>query len=76
MSGRGNCCDSAAAESSCATLKKELAHVRRCATREQAKRAIFEYIEVLFNRIRRHSKLGNLAPAQFERRYYAAQKAA
>jgi putative transposase len=76
MSGRGNCYDNAAAESFFATLKKELVHLRRFATQEEAKRAIFEYIEVFYNRIRRHSKLGNLAPAEFERRYYAAQKAA
>lgn len=75
MSGRGNCYDNAAAESFFATLKKELVHLRRFSTREEAKRAIFEYIEVFYNRIRRHSRLGNLAPAEFERRHYAAQMA-
>jgi putative transposase len=76
MSGRGNCYDNAAAESFFATLKKELVHLRRFATREEAKRAIFEYIEVFYNRIRRHSRLGNLAPAEFERRHYANQMVA
>lgn len=75
MSGRGNCYDNAAAESFFATLKKELVHLRRFSTREEARRAIFEYIEVFYNRIRRHSRLGNLAPAEFERRHYAAQVA-
>jgi len=76
MSRKGNCYDNAAAESFFATLKKELVHQRRFATREQARQAIFEYIEVFYNRIRRHSQLGNLAPAEFERRYYAARQAA
>ncbi len=75
MSRRGNCYDNAAAESFFATLKKELVHLRRFATRAEAKRAIFEYIEVFYNRVRRHSRIGNLAPAEFERRYYAAQQA-
>lgn len=74
MSGRGNCYDNAAAESFFATLKKELVHLRRFSTREEAKRAIFEYIEVFYNRVRRHSRIGNVAPAEFERRYYAAQQ--
>jgi len=74
MSRKGCCYDNAAAESFFATLKKELVHLRRFATHEQAKAEIFEYIEVFYNRMRRHSKIGNLAPAEFERRYYAAQK--
>lgn len=76
MSRKGNCYDNAAAESFFATLKKELVHQSRFATREQAKEAIFEYIEVFYNRLRRHSKIGNLAPVEFERRYYAAMEAA
>jgi putative transposase len=76
MSRKGNCYDNAAAESFFATLKKELVHQRRFATRNEACQAIFEYIEVFYNRQRRHSKLGNLAPAEFERRYYARMEAA
>lgn len=76
MSRKGSCYDNAAAESFFATLKKELVHPRRFATREQARQAIFEYIEVFYNRIRRHSQIGNLAPAEFERRYYAARNTA
>lgn len=76
MSRKGNCYDNAAAESFFATLKKELVHQRRFATRAQAQEAIFEYIEVFYNRLRRHSKLGNLAPVEFERRYYAAKELA
>jgi len=70
MSRKGNCYDNAAAESLFATLKKELVQLQRFATREQARQAIFEYIEVFYNRILRHSKLGNLSPSEFERRYY------
>jgi putative transposase len=76
MSRKGSCYDNAAAESLFATLKKELVHQRRFATREEARQAIFEYIEVFCNRIRRHSQIGNLAPAEFARRYYAARHAA
>ena len=70
MSRDGNCYDNAAAESLFTTLKQELVHQGRFATREQAMQAIFEYIEVLYNRVRRHSKLGSLSPVEFGRRYY------
>jgi putative transposase len=48
------------------TLKTELVHHRDYPTRDQARRDIFEYIEVFYNRQRRHSTLGDLSPAQFE----------
>lgn len=66
MSRRGDCHDNAPVESFWATLKKELALGRRFATRDEARAAIFEYIEVFYNRIRIHSGLGYLSPEQFE----------
>jgi len=66
MSRKGNCWDNACVESFFATLKKELVHHRRYLTREEAKREIFEYIKVFYNRMRRHSTLGYYSPAEFE----------
>ena len=67
MSRRGNCWDNAPAESFFASLKKELVHGENYATREEARASIFEYVEVFYNRVRRHSGLGYLAPTEFER---------
>ena len=58
MSGKGDCWDSACAESFWATLKKELVNHEQYETREQARQSIFEYIEVFYNRQRLHSSLG------------------
>lgn len=66
MSGTGNCYDNAVMESFFATLKKELIHQADYDTREAARQSIFEYIEVFYNRERRHSALGYLSPAAFE----------
>jgi transposase InsO family protein len=66
MSGRGDCWDNAVMESFWATLKTELVHHERYATREQARRSIFEYIEVFYNRQRLHSSLGYVSPETFE----------
>lgn len=66
MSGKGDCWDNAAMESFWATLKTELVHHEHYATREQARRSIFEYIEVFYNRIRLHSSLGYQSPEAFE----------
>ena len=66
MSRRANCWDNAPMESFFASLKKELTHGERFATREQAKASLFEYIEVFFNRVRRHSSLGYKSPAEYE----------
>ena len=66
MSRRGDCWDNAVAESFFATLKRELVHRRDFVTREQAQQEIFEYIEVFYNRQRRHSYLGYRAPVEFE----------
>ena len=66
MSGRGECWDNACMESFWSTLKTELVHHERYATREQARQSIFEYIEVFYNRQRLHSALGYLSPEAFE----------
>lgn len=66
MSRRGNCWDNAVAESFFATLKTELVADARWETRESARRALFEYIEVWYNLRRRHSTLGYVSPAQYE----------
>jgi len=66
MSRKGNCWDNAPSESFFHTLKTELVHHRRYKTREEAKQDIFEYIEVFYNRQRRHSTIGYKAPLQFE----------
>ncbi len=66
MSRKGNCWDNACVESFFGTLKKELIHHRRYLTREEARQEIFEYIEVFYNRMRRHSTLGYYSPAEFE----------
>jgi transposase InsO family protein len=68
MSRRGNCWDNACVESFFGTLKRELIHHRRYATRQTARQDIFEYIEVFYNRQRRHSTLGYCSPAEFEAR--------
>jgi putative transposase len=67
MSRRGNCWDNAPMESFFASLKKELVHDEDYATRDQAQASIFEYIEAFYNRVRRHSSLGYVAPAEYER---------
>jgi putative transposase len=69
MSRRANCWDNAPMESFFASLKKELVHHEDYPTRAQAKASIFEYIEVFYNRVRRHSALGYVAPAEYERTY-------
>lgn len=67
MSRRANCWDNAAMESFFASLKKELVHDEDYATRAEAKASIFEYIEAFYNRVRRHSALGHVAPEAYER---------
>jgi transposase InsO family protein len=66
MSRKGNCWDNAVAESFFSSLKMELVHDADFATHEQARAALFEYIEVFYNRQRRHSSLGYLSPVDFE----------
>ena len=66
MSRKGDCWDNAVAESFFHTLKVELINGKTYNTRQKAKMAIFEYIEVFYNRQRRHSYLGYLSPVDFE----------
>ena len=66
MSRRGNCYDNAAMESFWSSLKRELVHRHTFATRAQARAAIFEWIEVFYNRERFHSALGFKSPVDFE----------
>ena len=75
MSRRGNCHDNACAESFWARLKVELVYRRTFATRDAARQAIFEYIEVFYNRLRLHSALGYVSPESFEKSYYAQKSA-
>lgn len=67
MSAKGDCYDNAAMESWNHSLKVEAVHGERFATRAQARAALFEYIEVYYNRQRLHSALGYLSPTEFER---------
>jgi transposase InsO family protein len=69
MSRRANCWDNAVAESFFATLKMELVYQTQWSTRDQARTAVFEYIESFYNRRRRHSAIGYLSPSQFELRH-------
>lgn len=72
MSRTANCYDNAPMESFFSSLKVEQVHFRDYKSRKEAKTDIFDYIEVFYNRIRRHSSLGYLSPDAFERQYYAA----
>jgi transposase InsO family protein len=67
MSRRADCWDNAPMESFFASLKKELVHGADFATRAEARAAIVEYIEVFYNTKRRHSSLGYVSPAEYER---------
>jgi len=69
MSRKGNCWDNAVVESFFGTLKTELIYRHPWANRRRAHEAIAEYIELFYNPRRRHSSLGYLSPAEFERRW-------
>ena len=71
MSGKGNCFDNACAESFFHSLKVEAIHGNRFQTREAMRRAVFEYIAVNYNRMRRHSSIGYLSPESFEAKFAA-----
>jgi transposase InsO family protein len=66
MSRKGDCWDNAVTESFFGSLKTELVHHERYATRAEAKQSIFNYIERFYNRQRRHSTLGYVSPAEYE----------
>jgi putative transposase len=67
MGSRGDCFDNAVAESFFATLKKELVHRRSWPTKDELRSEVFDYIEVFYNRERRHSSLGQRSPVDYER---------
>jgi putative transposase len=66
MSGKGNCYDNAIMETFFHTLKTELVYFEKYRTKEEARRSIFEYIELFYNRVRRHSALNYKSPMEFE----------
>jgi transposase InsO family protein len=72
MSRKGDCWDNAVAESFFATLEHELLALDTFATKRDAQHALFEFIEVWYNRQRRHTSLGSISPAQFEAHHRAA----
>ena len=72
MGAPGVCWDNAMAESFFATLETELIDRSHWATRDEARLAVFEWIELFYNRTRRHSAIGNIPPVEFERRWSAA----
>ena len=72
MSRKGNCYDNACMESFFGTLKLELIYGNRFKTRAEARQAVFEYIEVFYNRIRLHSSLGYMSPLEYEQAFKTA----
>jgi putative transposase len=66
MSRKGNCWDNAVSESFWKTLKSELVYHHSFRTRDEARTAIFEYVEIFYNKRRSHSSLGYLSPEEFE----------
>ena len=72
MSRKGNCYDNAPMESFWGSMKNEMIHHHRYATRADAESAIREYIEIFYNRQRRHSRLGYESPARFAENFRKA----
>ncbi len=70
MSRRRNCWDNAVTESFFHTLKGHVVHDSVFSTRKEANSVLFEYIEVYYNRLRRHSANGWLSPEAFEQKYF------
>ena len=75
MSRRGNCHDNAVAESFFQLLKREKVRRRKYRTREEARRDVFEYIELFYNPKRKHTNNGMLSPVDFEERQLKLKKA-
>ena len=67
MSAVGQCWDNAPVESFFGRMKCEVESAQMFATRDQARAELFEYLEVFYNRVRLHSSLGLLSPAEYER---------
>ncbi len=74
MSGKGNCYDNAVTESFFGSIKDECVHRTVYHSRDDARQSLFEYLEVFYNRQRRHSSLGYLSPAAFEQQWELAAK--
>jgi transposase InsO family protein len=74
MGSRGDCFDNAVAESFFATLKKELVNRRPWPTKAELRSEIFDYIEIFYNRQRRHGTLGMRSPADFENSTLSASR--
>jgi transposase InsO family protein len=68
MSRKGNCYDNACVESFFGSLKNELVAFERFESRDKATLELFNWIEVFYNRIRRHSTLGYLSPVDYEKK--------
>ena len=68
MSRKGDCWDNAMMESFFGSLKTEWVYNENYQTREEAKQSLFKYIELFYNRKRRHAALGYVSPVEFERR--------
>jgi putative transposase len=67
MSGRKSCFDNAVMESFFSSLKRELVHLETFHTKAQARQSVFEYIEIFYNRQRRHSSLNQRSPMEYYR---------
>ena len=76
MGSKGDCFDNAVAESFFATLEKDLLRRRSFATRQEARTAVFDYIEAFYNPVRLHSTLGYLSPIDYERKMISEERAA
>ena len=72
MSSTGNCYDNAITESFFPTLKTELVYHERYETYDEARKSIFKYIEIFYNRNRIHSTLGDVSPHEYEKLKMAA----
>jgi putative transposase len=70
MSRKGNCYDNACIESFHGILKRELIYQKKYITREEAKKSLFEYIEIFYNNKRIHSAAGYFPPSEYERMYF------
>ena len=70
MSRKGNCWDAALMESFFGTLKTECLHPFKFKTCDQARQVVFDYIEVFYNRIRRHATIQNQVPADYAQQFY------
>jgi putative transposase len=74
MSGKGNCYDNAVTESFFGSVKDECVHRTIYHSHDEARQSLFEYLEVFYNRQRRHSSLGYLSPAAFEQQWELTAK--